>query len=62
MKLDNEDYITAVRATCVPRRRPVREWLANWGGAIGVVIAWFALVAVLANANACLGWLLGGAR
>lgn len=62
MKLDNEDYIAAVRATCAPKRRPVREWLANWGGAIGVIIAWFALIAVFANARSCLGWLVGGAR
>ncbi len=58
----NEDFTRLVMATCAPRRRPVREWMSNWGGAIGVMIAWFAVVAVLANANACLGWLLGGAR
>ena len=62
MKLNNEDYTRLVMATCAPKRRPVREWISNWGGCLAVVIAWFALVAALANANACLGWLLGGAR
>lgn len=60
MKLTNEDYIAAVRATCAPKRQTLRQWARDNAGAIEMwlwVAAFAFAVALLAFLHAA-----GGAR
>lgn len=50
MELDREDLERAVRATCAPKRRTVRQWMDDNCGWF-IILGWPLLVVILGCLN-----------